>query len=36
MSFLKKTGFDMCLKEYIQKGGNYLGICIGMQVLHEI
>ena len=31
----RKTGFEERTKEYINSGGFYLGICVGMQMLFE-
>lgn len=36
MTVLKKHGYDVALKEYLQKGDRpYLGICLGMQTLFQ-
>ena len=35
MSFLKKTGLDCCIKDFVETGKPFLGICLGMQLLFE-
>jgi len=35
MENLEKRGLDTVIKEHIDKGRRYLGICLGMQVLFE-
>lgn len=35
LQFLKKQGFDIVLKKYVEDGGNLLGICGGLQILGE-
>lgn len=35
MSFLKKTGLDCCIKDYVFTGKPLIGICLGMQLLFE-
>lgn len=35
MDHLKATGFDKRLKDLVQAGTPYLGICVGMQILFE-
>ena len=33
MTFLKSSGLDFELKNYIKNGGKFLGICLGFQIL---
>ena len=35
MAFLKKSGFDAALRDWIGTGRPYLGICLGLQALFE-
>ncbi|HCL57353.1 MAG TPA: imidazole glycerol phosphate synthase subunit HisH [Spirochaetia bacterium] len=35
METLKKTGFDTAIKNYIQSGRPFMGICLGLQLLFE-
>ena len=35
ISFLKKTGLDSCIKDFVKTGKPFIGICLGMQMLFE-
>ena len=35
MSFLRKSGLDSCIKDYVKMGKPLIGICLGMQLLFE-
>lgn len=35
MEHLRKTGFDRRIKDLVEAGTPYLGICVGMQILFE-
>src|ERR1017187_5597462 len=36
MAFLKQTGFDAALRDWIAANKPYLGICLGLQALFEV
>ena len=35
ISFLKKSGLDCCIKDFVETGKPFIGICLGMQLLFE-